>query len=80
MCGIVGFLGNKDDYHLLEKMNHLQTHRGPDSEGHFHKKNNFFIGMSRLSIVDIAGGTQPMFSSENRFSLFIMGKFSMLLN
>ena len=54
VCGIVGFLGKKEDYHLLEKMNHTQTHRGPDSKGHFHcKKNNLFIGMARLSIVDI---------------------------
>ena len=75
MCGIVGFLGKKDDYHLLEKMNHTQTHRGPDSKGHFHcKKNNFFIGMARLSIVDIIGGKQPMFSSDNRYSMVYNGE------
>ena len=56
-------------------MNHTQTHRGPDSKGHFHcKKNNLFIGMARLSIVDIIGGKQPMFSSDNRYSMVYNGE------
>jgi len=58
MCGIVGFTGERDDS-LLRAMNNSQIHRGPDDEGYF-AHNGVNMAMRRLSILDIAGGHQPM--------------------
>lgn len=60
MCGIVGFtkFNQKDSYDkakFLESINH----RGPDSKNSIDNENVFF-GHSRLSIVDLDNGTQPM--------------------
>jgi asparagine synthase (glutamine-hydrolysing) len=41
------------------------SHRGPDGEGRFVDKDvPIKMGMRRLSIVDLAGGDQPMFSED----------------
>lgn len=67
MCGIAGFsnfkINYKEDssrwYQLLERMNQRQKHRGPDEDGVFLDR---FCGLAhvRLSILDLAGGSQPM--------------------
>lgn len=67
MCGIAGFScfnrNYKEDpgkwYGVLQKMNRTQKHRGPDEEGVFLCRR---CGLShvRLSILDPAGGHQPM--------------------
>ncbi|KXV24863.1 asparagine synthase (glutamine-hydrolyzing) [Gluconobacter japonicus] len=61
MCGIAGlscFPGHTPDQAALERMSAAIFHRGPDGEGRLD-----FAGAAlrhrRLSIVDIAGGTQP---------------------
>jgi asparagine synthase (glutamine-hydrolysing) len=62
MCGIAGFVNNgaePADRAVLESMNRAIAHRGPDDEG-FYVRNNAAIGMRRLSIIDVAGGHQPM--------------------
>lgn len=58
MCGICGFtgLGSQAD---LEKMTASLAHRGPDDSGIF-MDGNLGLGHRRLSILDIAGGRQPM--------------------
>lgn len=58
MCGIAGFTGPADQA-LLRKMTDRLAYRGPDAEGFFYNgKINF--GHRRLSIIDLAGGQQPM--------------------
>ena len=67
MCAIGGFFDTKgnlifhrDTYQtILEKMNHAQKHRGPDEDGTYLDN---FCGLShtRLSILDLAKGSQPM--------------------
>ena len=60
MCGIIGFTGRKQE-EVLRQMNAIQKHRGPDEEGFFTCEDaNVHFGMSRLSIVDLMGGQQPM--------------------
>ena len=61
MCGIAGLSclpGHTPDQAALERMSAAIFHRGPDGEGRLD-----FAGAAlrhrRLSIVDIAGGTQP---------------------
>ena len=61
MCGIAGFLG-PFDADLLERMNNVQSHRGPDDSGVYYSPDEQ-VGMAhrRLSIIDLhATGHQPM--------------------
>ena len=67
MCGIAGFsnfYGNyREDagkwYSVLQKMNGLQRHRGPDEEDVYLVR-HCGLAHVRLSILDLAGGRQPM--------------------
>jgi len=65
MCGISGFIDfNKRTIPaVLEKMNRILAHRGPDGEGYgFYNAPNAAIGFGhrRLSIIDLSeGGKQP---------------------
>ncbi len=66
MCGISGFVdfSKKTDRSILEKMNKIMPHRGPDGEGYgYYETPNATIGLGhrRLSIIDLTeGGSQPM--------------------
>ena len=65
MCGISGFIDfkNTTTRQILEKMNRMMAHRGPDGEGYGIYQNNFAtvgLGHRRLSIIDLSeGGSQP---------------------
>jgi len=65
MCGISGFIdfNSKTTLTVLEKMNRIIAHRGPDGEGYgFYNAPNACIGLGhrRLSIIDLSeGGKQP---------------------
>jgi asparagine synthase (glutamine-hydrolysing) len=75
MCGIVGFTGPKSDVLHLRRMNTLQRHRGPDSQGEFFCEENLLhLGMRRLSIVDIEHGHQPMGTSDGRYWVVFNGE------
>ena len=63
MCGIGGMLGNADAA-VLERMNRLQAHRGPDGNGIW-SDDDCGLAPSRLSIVDLAGSHQPMKSDSS---------------
>jgi asparagine synthase (glutamine-hydrolysing) len=66
MCGIVGFVnadGRAVDAAVLEKMNEAIIHRGPDEDG-FYIHENVGLAMRRLSIIDLAGGQQPIHNSD----------------
>ncbi len=62
MCGIAGFVtaapGTGSEAVLRRMMDRIQ-HRGPDDSG-LHSDRHAFLGHRRLSIVDLAGGHQPM--------------------
>ncbi len=68
MCGIVGLfsmaVGGQVDAALLEKMNREQRHRGPDGDGVF-VDGGIGLGHTRLSIIDIASGHQPLFNEDD---------------
>ncbi len=62
MCGICGFTGAVDavdDRVTLKAMCDAMAHRGPDGEG-FYVSDGIALGHRRLSLVDLAGGGQPM--------------------
>ena len=63
MCGIVGIFeyrsGAAVEHGLVRRMNDSITHRGPDDAGYlFHGAVG--LGMRRLSVIDLAGGHQPI--------------------
>lgn len=67
MCGIAGFANFSINYKqsekkwrtILEEMNQIQKHRGPDDEGVFISE-NCGLAHVRLSIIDLTSGHQPM--------------------
>jgi asparagine synthase (glutamine-hydrolysing) len=69
MCGICGIIYDDPsravDRSVLEKMNRTMTHRGPDDEGYYLGR-GAGLAMRRLSIIDVAGGHQPMTSGDGR--------------
>lgn len=67
MCGIIGFI-NFDQTHPADQtvaraMNAAILHRGPDEDG-FYFKQHVALGMRRLSIIDLAGGQQPISNED----------------
>lgn len=67
MCGIAGIisLDSKDLPQLpeLQQMAKQLRHRGPDGEG-FYCQNTVGLAHTRLSIIDLAGGTQPIHNED----------------
>jgi len=67
MCGIAGVMkfghDARTDSGVVRRMCSAMTHRGPDDEG-VYADGPAAIGMRRLSIIDVAGGHQPL-SNEN---------------
>jgi asparagine synthase (glutamine-hydrolysing) len=49
------------------------AHRGPDDSG-FYSRPGVFLGHRRLSIVDLAGGLQPMTNETGRVWIFFNGE------
>lgn len=77
MCGIAGFAGLNvppDRYRgVLDAMCSSMIHRGPDDAGIWHD-DIAGIGMRRLSIIDIAGGHQPLSSNDERYQIVFNGE------
>jgi asparagine synthase (glutamine-hydrolysing) len=77
MCGIAGIVGERDDnrvdYDVIHRMCHTIIHRGPDDEGVF-IKDGTGLGMRRLSIIDLAGGQQPVFNEDRSCWLVFNGE------
>ena len=76
MCGIVGgiqFRGAGPDQALLRRMTETMRHRGPDDEGFFFDR-GVGLGFRRLSIIDLAGGHQPMSTASGRHTLIFNGE------
>ena len=63
MCGIAGFVTTNAHPHgaelVLRRMTDAIRHRGPDDSGYYHD-DWAHLGHRRLSIIDVAGGHQPM--------------------
>jgi asparagine synthase (glutamine-hydrolysing) len=67
MCGIAGIVntntGERIEAAAIHRMCQTMVHRGPDDEGIF-VKDGVGFGMRRLSIIDLAGGHQPVFNED----------------
>lgn len=77
MCGICGIIyddPSKDvDRFVLARMNRTMVHRGPDDEGYFMGRGSA-LAMRRLSIIDVAGGHQPMSSEDGMVHAVVNGE------
>jgi len=66
MCGICGVVGNTEldsTESVVRQMMGQMHHRGPDEEGIF-VDHSVALGMRRLSIIDVDGGSQPVFNED----------------
>lgn len=74
MCGIAGFFG-RGEAATLKRMTDSIAWRGPDADG-FHTEPNHgvYLGHRRLSILDIAGGVQPMHDHTGRYVITFNGE------
>jgi len=73
MCGICGQYNFKNNAPVIPEVIKIMTrtmiHRGPDDEG-FYFSGSLGFGFRRLSIIDIAGGHQPM--SDKQESVWVV--------
>ncbi|RZB29533.1 MAG: asparagine synthase (glutamine-hydrolysing) [Candidatus Argoarchaeum ethanivorans] len=72
MCGIAGIYGVSDKP-LLKRMCNVIEHRGPDDSGYY-VDDAVSIGMRRLSIIDLAGGRQPIFNEDGNIVVVFNGE------
>lgn len=66
MCGLVGFIDKRkkeEKKKIIKKMSDKIYHRGPNSEGFF-TSDEVGLGFRRLSIIDLEGGTQPIYNEK----------------
>ncbi len=76
MCGIHGYLrldGAPAERGALDAMGAVTIHRGPDDDG-AHVDGPCAIGMRRLSIIDVAGGHQPLKTPDGTLWLVCNGE------
>ncbi len=74
MCGFVGFSGRLENKkQILNKMMERIIHRGPDSEGEFISE-NIALGFRRLSIIDLEGGSQPIYNEDKSIVIVYNGE------
>jgi asparagine synthase (glutamine-hydrolysing) len=75
MCGIAGFVGKaiSEKLPVLKKMTDVIAHRGPDDEG-FYCDEEAALGFRRLSIIDVAGGHQPMCNEDETIWIIFNGE------
>lgn len=74
MCGFCGFTGNINNREqVIKNMMNKIIHRGPDSEG-FHSDEKITFGFRRLSIIDLADGSQPMYNEDGSLVLVFNGE------
>ena len=77
MCGIYGVLGLSGAAphapELLHRMGLSIRHRGPDDDGAF-AEGPMLLGMRRLSIIDVAGGHQPLSGEDGNVVVVCNGE------
>jgi asparagine synthase (glutamine-hydrolysing) len=74
MCGIVGLIGNWSP-ELLGQLNQSLYHRGPDDGGEYcDAQAGVALAMRRLSILDLAGGHQPMSNHDGSVWIVFNGE------
>jgi asparagine synthase (glutamine-hydrolysing) len=74
MCGIAGILSTDPARDVtMRRMLDALAHRGPDGEGIYHDE-LVTLGHRRLSIIDLAGGQQPLRNADRSILLVCNGE------
>ena len=74
MCGFVGFIDKrKNKKKIIKDMAKIIVHRGPDSDGYYVDE-DCALGFRRLSIIDLSGGTQPIYNEDNSLAIIFNGE------
>jgi len=77
MCGICGVFyfeaGRLADEAVIKQMCQRITHRGPDEDG-FYVNGSLALGMRRLSVIDVAGGQQPVWNEDKTCCIVYNGE------
>jgi asparagine synthase (glutamine-hydrolysing) len=77
MCGICGYLApdrsKPVDREFIRTMNHTLSHRGPDSDG-YEIRPGVGLAISRLAIIDVAGGQQPIGNEDGSIAVVFNGE------
>jgi asparagine synthase (glutamine-hydrolysing) len=77
MCGICGILNYQSKERIgqeeLERMSQTISYRGPDDNGYY-LDNQIGLAHRRLSIIDLAGGRQPIFNEDKSIVLVFNGE------
>ena len=78
MCGIVAIFSQNGRVtkNALERATKSLRHRGPDGECHWIASDGKVgLGHTRLSIIDLATGEQPIASEDQRLQIIVNGEF-----
>jgi asparagine synthase (glutamine-hydrolysing) len=74
MCGIAGHLRFPiADRDAVQRMTDGLRHRGPDGDG-IYSDGPIALGHRRLSIIDVAGGAQPLFNEDGTIAVVFNGE------
>jgi len=77
MCGIAGIVARRrlsSDYrNAVSALGKALAHRGPDGSGEI-AGDHFALSMRRLSIIDVAGGAQPLYNEDRSLVLVCNGE------
>ncbi len=73
ICGIVDLRGRRVPEQNLRAMSNVLRHRGPDDQGSV-ISGTAALGFRRLSIVDVAGGHQPMSNEDGTVWIVFNGE------
>ncbi len=73
MCGIFGAVSSKPFHFDLESYTNKLEHRGPDALGVY--RDDFAgLGHRRLSIIDLAGSSQPIYNEDRSLCIIFNGE------
>jgi asparagine synthase (glutamine-hydrolysing) len=73
ICGVVGIQSREASEPVVRRMMAALVHRGPDEEGILIAP-PLAAGMRRLSIVDLAGGSQPVWNDAGTLAILYNGE------
>jgi asparagine synthase (glutamine-hydrolysing) len=73
ICGVVGIESREAGEPIVRRMMAAMIHRGPDEEGIL-LASPVAVGMRRLSIVDLPGGSQPVWNETETIAVVYNGE------
>jgi len=73
ICGVIGVESREESESITRRMMAAMHHRGPDEEGILSTP-YLTVGMRRLSIIDLPGGSQPIWNEKETLAVFFNGE------